>query len=623
MKFLISGSASTAYLYRSVAARVYVLNNDGSPIDLTAAGTAVVDLYQTTDITNAAGTVVAAQPIHSLRVTADPSLGVYGVGTLELPGVLLVSGSTWSGRLRLDTGGGTFGTVVGSTLLSGGSGFKTKPTVTVDGQGVGSGAVVTISMVRTALPTPTVTSPGSGYSSLAPPTVTLTGGNPYIPAALTAVVAGPITSTVITNPGSYASAPTVTAANGTGAVLTANMMTPINTIAIAAGGTGYVSGTFGITSHNIINGTVTVTGGVVTAVNFAYANPSSPSLSGTPLNWVGKSTSGSGAAFTYTYLAQAPLGYLTTSTSIGANNCEDAFGTTVTLNRTVDSALGGSNTISSILFYKSGGSLALQVQFPAATYTTVTNQDVIFTGGPFGAGVTVRFNGGGGSTPPTASIFAGAANFTYPIITTTSGIYTLQVRKTGVGFTMDGYSNTGSSTTWAQTSIYNAYYEIIEGGQNLTSVPGTWYWIASGQPAGGVTTGMVIRYASVDTVTAVGGTGYKSNSALTFTGGSPAVAATGSVSAINGGVTGFIMDYAGLGYDSAPTISFSTGTATAVAALNTSIESVAVSAPGSLYAKQPLAVLSGGTPTTPASILLQLGAGSVTYSLNRVSVEIE
>jgi hypothetical protein len=34
-------------------------------------------------------------------------------------------------------------------------------------------------------------------------------------------------------------------------------------------------------------------------------------------------------------------------------------------------------------------------------------------------------------------------------------------------------------------------------------------------------------------------------------------------------------------------------------------------------------VLSGGTPTTPASILLQLGAGSVTYSLNRVSVEIE
>ena len=358
-------------------------------------------------------------------------------------------------------------------------------------------------------------------------------------------------------------------------------------------------------------------------MNFAYANPSSSSLSSTPLNWVGKATSGSGATFTYTYLPQATLGYLTTSSSAGNNGCIDTFGSDVTLNRTIQSALGGSNTISSILFYKSGGALAVQVQFPAATYAAVTNEDVVFTGGPFGAGVTVRFNGGSGSTPPAVSINAGAANFTYPVITAPSGIYTLQVRKTGVNFVMDGYYNTATSTTWAQTAIENAYYEIIEGGQNLTVVPSTWYWIASGQPAGGVTTGMVIRYASVDTVTSVGGSNYRSNSALTFTGGSPVVAAVGAVSAINGGVTSFIVDNPGSGFDSAPTISFSSGTATAVATLNTSIESVAVTAPGSAYAKQPLAVISGGTPTTPASILLQVGSGGVTHSNNRVNVEIE
>lgn len=74
----------------------------------------------------------------------------------------------------------------------------------------------------------TVGAGGSGYTT--PPTVTVTGGTPKVPAAFTAVLTGDaVSSLIIVNPGiGYASAPSLgfTGGGGTGATATAAVATP-------------------------------------------------------------------------------------------------------------------------------------------------------------------------------------------------------------------------------------------------------------------------------------------------------------------------------------------------------------------------------------------------------------
>ena len=135
------------------------------------------------------------------------------------------------------------GTGVASVLLtSGGTGYTSAPTVTLNGGGgTGATAVATVTgVVRTI----TVTNGGSGYSFV--PNVIFSGGGGTGAAATATVTNGRVTGITITNPGSgYTSPPAVSFSDGTGVVTraaaTATITGAVNAINITAAGTNYTS----------------------------------------------------------------------------------------------------------------------------------------------------------------------------------------------------------------------------------------------------------------------------------------------------------------------------------------------------------------------------------------------
>ncbi len=128
------------------------------------------------------------------------------------------------------------------------------PTVTVNGDGAGATASVTLSSTG-KLTGVTIGAGGSGYTSA--PVVTFTGGGGFGAAGYATIATGAVTGVVITDPGQgYTSAPTVAFSGGagTGATGTATIGFPVASIAMTAAGNGYNS----ISSIPVTNGTLTV-----------------------------------------------------------------------------------------------------------------------------------------------------------------------------------------------------------------------------------------------------------------------------------------------------------------------------------------------------------------------------
>lgn len=146
------------------------------------------------------------------------------------------------GEADLIAGPFTPGIITSVTLVSGGSGYFTAPTVSFGGGGTGATATATVvNGIVTAL---TLGAGGTGYTSSS-----ITISSPPAPVTATGtatVTTGAVTAGVVTlGGGYYASAPVVTVAgDGTGATATATIAAGVVTgFTITAGGTGYTAAT--------------------------------------------------------------------------------------------------------------------------------------------------------------------------------------------------------------------------------------------------------------------------------------------------------------------------------------------------------------------------------------------
>lgn len=147
----------------------------------------------------------------------------------------------WDGTLLYTSG--TLGPI--ETIISGGSGYTSAPTVLVYG-GSGSGAAVIATVSGGSVTSLQITNPGSGYLVGDTVQLLITGGGSDNDARLTAVLSGGvITSVTVTNGGTgFTTVPTLTVqgGGGSGATLTAHLTAgAISSVTVGSGGTGYTS----------------------------------------------------------------------------------------------------------------------------------------------------------------------------------------------------------------------------------------------------------------------------------------------------------------------------------------------------------------------------------------------
>lgn len=148
----------------------------------------------------------------------------------------------WDGSLLYTSG--TLGPV--ETLISGGSGYTSAPTVTVYG-GSGSGAVVVAEVSNGSVVSLMITNPGTGYKVGEIAQLLITGGGTNDGARLTAVLTGGTISSVVVNNGgngfTFPPTLTVVGGGGTGAVLTAVLTGApnfiISSVTVTNGGSNY------------------------------------------------------------------------------------------------------------------------------------------------------------------------------------------------------------------------------------------------------------------------------------------------------------------------------------------------------------------------------------------------
>ena len=131
---------------------------------------------------------------------------------------------------------------LGVTLINGGSGYTSAPTVGFSGGG-GSGALATASITN-IVNAVTLTSRGYGYT--AAPIVNITGGGGTGASAIATFspATGQVTGVTVTNPGAgYTSAPTVgfSGGGGTGAVASASINGVVSGITVSNPGSGWTS----------------------------------------------------------------------------------------------------------------------------------------------------------------------------------------------------------------------------------------------------------------------------------------------------------------------------------------------------------------------------------------------
>lgn len=171
-----------------------------------------------------------------------PAIGQWGSQYL-----LIVNNNTpnsywiWDGALLYTSG--TLGPI--ETVLSGGSGYTSVPTVLVYG-GSGTGATVAAQISGGSVISFAVTNPGSGYLVGDTAQLLIIGGGTDNGARLLAVLtAGVISSVTVVNGGTgftFAPILTVTGGGGSGATLTAVLTAgSISSVTVTAGGTGYTS----------------------------------------------------------------------------------------------------------------------------------------------------------------------------------------------------------------------------------------------------------------------------------------------------------------------------------------------------------------------------------------------
>lgn len=132
-------------------------------------------------------------------------------------------------------------TVASVTVLTGGSGYTSAPTVTFSGGG-GTGATGTAVLTAGAVSSVTITAAGSGYTDV--PTVTFTDGGGNGATGIAVLTATSVASVTTTSGWPYGSVPSVviSGGGGTGATGTATVSGGMLTgVTVSAGGSGFTS----------------------------------------------------------------------------------------------------------------------------------------------------------------------------------------------------------------------------------------------------------------------------------------------------------------------------------------------------------------------------------------------
>lgn len=291
--------------------------------------------------------------------------------------------SATGGTLVTDmTGTGTIlatGVIGTLTLLTGGSGFTSVPTVTITG-GAGTGATATATLSVLSI---NVTNGGSGYTST--PTVAITGGGGTGATATAVVTAGVVTSITVTASGSgFTSVPTVAITGGGGTGATATAVMQVGALTLTANGSGYTSPTVGFSGGGPGTGAsafanllaaVNMSGGtLVTAAAFTIgAGDNVTSTGGTPIIF-----GANGATITNLTI----LGQLDVDGTIGANIQSTSTGTIRlygggTLTFTAGGTLGTAGTWVPLLFL---GSSTADLEVNGASTTVVIPLGVAIQG---------------------------------------------------------------------------------------------------------------------------------------------------------------------------------------------------------------------------------------------------
>jgi FtsP/CotA-like multicopper oxidase with cupredoxin domain len=193
----------------------------------------------------------ANYPVDSFVRIQDTSFSFFNGPLTGLTITNAGSGYTTRPSVSITGGGGTGATasayltptvVANITLLTGGSGYTVAPLVKLNGGG-GTGAAALATLTGTSIATVSVTARGSGYTS--PPQVGFVGGGGSGATAHATIRNGGVQSVVVDTHGTgYIVAPTVTftGGGGSGATATARLTpTSVASVALTSGGSGYTT----------------------------------------------------------------------------------------------------------------------------------------------------------------------------------------------------------------------------------------------------------------------------------------------------------------------------------------------------------------------------------------------
>ena len=585
-----------------------------------ASGTATITVTVTDDGGTANGGVNMFSQTFTVNVVpinVPPTLN-----PITSPAPLLENTVTATATATIPVGGGAL-TASGLSVTYGGAGYVTPPLVTLSGGGAtspatasavlgtGANAGTVVGFTLSGIYSIAVNVGGTGYSSLNPPTVTIsapTGTNP-VPATATAVVnsSGVVTSIVITNAGSgYTSAPTITIAppqSGTTATAAATLDNA---------GAGYSSAPTvsiaGPTGLPTINLTGITSGGGAAQLLSVVAISSNPALIPTP---------------SITYSSPNSTGSLTFSAQ---PNLSGTAVITVTVTDNGGTTSGGVNTFSQQF------TVTVNPVNQAPTLTTIANpaailenagtQSVVISGIGSGVGdptqsLTVTASSGNvGLIPNVAVTYTSPQTvgaLTYTPVANVSGSAVIFVTITDNGGTANGGVNsiTRSFTVTVTPVNQQPTLNVIPNPAPILEDTLTATATATVSPVDGSISGLTVTY---------GGAGYQFAPNVTLNGGGFSNPATATAILTNGVVTGFTLSgiasiavaNGGSGYSSLspPTVTIDAPTganpvqARAFAIVNSSgvVTSIVINNAGSGYITVPNITIDapsvGGVPAT-------------------------
>lgn len=558
--------------------------------------------------------------------TSPPTIAITGGGGSGATAVALLSagsvasiavtagGSGYTGAVQVTiSGGGGSGATAYCNLTGSGVGkcfpgttamygWVGTPTVSfVVGSGGGSGAAAT-AVVDGIVASVSLMNFGSGYTSR--PTVTLSGGGGSGAEVIAEIASGQVVKLSLIRHGTgYTSAPTLTISGGggSGATGAANYDTAIVDITITAAGSGYerppsLRFTYGArveTGYTTLVAT-SLASIVVTAGGSGYTT--APTVSFNAYTY--------GTAWLYGVIVAGalddlllrdidPSGYLV---YLGGANYATAPAITIS---------GGSG---------SGATATASVSGGAITGFTITAAGSGYTN-PSALVTAAAAPAGGSGATATASLGVTVASIA---ITAAGTGYT-----SAPTVSLSGGGGTGATATAVLTPTTLASLTVSAGGTGYVSAPTIAIALGVGVGATLATATAALTGTTLASLAVTaGGTGYTSAPTVGFTGGGGTGAT--ATAAIDTQVASITLTAAGSGYTSAPTISFTGGGGSGAAADATlttaALASLTLDTAGSGYTSAPVLTISGGggtgatavavlTPTTVAGLVLTNNGG--------------